>query len=157
MIGDLNFKEVEEVLKDQLIGRIGCHSNGVTYIVPVSYAYNEPYVYIHSLEGKKIDMMRNNPEVCFEVDVMNDMANWKSVISWGTFEEITRMEERDKALKILLDRSLPIISSEKTHLGREWPFTNNNANEIAGVFYRIKLKEKTGKFESNYFSPSFNQ
>jgi nitroimidazol reductase NimA-like FMN-containing flavoprotein (pyridoxamine 5'-phosphate oxidase superfamily) len=40
MIGDLNFKEVEEVLKDQLIGRIGCHSNGVTYIVPVSYAYN---------------------------------------------------------------------------------------------------------------------
>ena len=41
MIGDLNFKEVEEVLQDQLIGRIGCHSNGITYIVPVSYAYNE--------------------------------------------------------------------------------------------------------------------
>jgi len=155
MIGDLNYEETEEVLQDQLIGRIGCHSNGVTYIVPVSYAYDEPYIYIHSAEGRKIDMMRSNPEVCFEVDLTNDTANWKSVISWGTFEELKGREERDKALKILLDRSLPIISSEKTHLGREWPFTNS-ANEIEAVFYRIKLREKTGKFESSYFSPSFN-
>jgi nitroimidazol reductase NimA-like FMN-containing flavoprotein (pyridoxamine 5'-phosphate oxidase superfamily) len=155
MIGNLNYEETEEVLQDQLIGRIGCHSNGVTYIVPVSYAYDEPYVYIHSMEGKKIDMMRNNPEVCFEVDALNDMANWKSVIAWGTFAEITGTEERNKALKILLDRSLPIVSSEKTHLGREWPFTND-AHEIEGVFYRIELKEKTGKFESSYYSPAYN-
>ena len=156
MIGELNHTEVEEVLKNQLIGRIGCHAEGITYIVPVSYAYNEPYVYIHSLEGRKVDIMRKNPEVCFEVDVMNNMANWKSVIAWGTFEELKGGEEREKGLKILLDRSLPILSSEMTHLGSDWPFSYHKADEIGGVFYRIKLKEKTGKFETNYASTSFN-
>ncbi|WP_018617469.1 pyridoxamine 5'-phosphate oxidase family protein [Segetibacter koreensis] len=156
MIGELNHTEVEEVLQSQLIGRIGCHADGITYIVPVSYAYNESYVYIHSLEGRKVDIMRKNPEVCFEVDVLNNMANWKSVIAWGTFEELKGSEEREKGLKILLNRSLPIISSEMTHLGSDWPFSYNHANEIGGVFYRIKLREKTGKFETNYASTSFN-
>ncbi|MEJ7679121.1 MAG: pyridoxamine 5'-phosphate oxidase family protein [Segetibacter sp.] len=53
MMGELNYAEIEEVLQDQLVGRIGCYSDGVTYIVPVNYAYNDPYVYIHSLEGKR--------------------------------------------------------------------------------------------------------
>jgi nitroimidazol reductase NimA-like FMN-containing flavoprotein (pyridoxamine 5'-phosphate oxidase superfamily) len=150
MIGDLTYAEIEEVLQDQLVGRIGCHADGVTYIVPVSYAYDSPYVYIHSIEGKKVDMMRKNPNVCFEVDVMYNMANWQSVIAQGTFEELKENAEKEKALKTLLDRSLPIISSETTHLGREWPFSYHiDANEIGGVFYRINLKEKTGKFESN--------
>jgi nitroimidazol reductase NimA-like FMN-containing flavoprotein (pyridoxamine 5'-phosphate oxidase superfamily) len=157
MIGKLDYAEIEEVLQDQVVGRIGCHADGITYIVPVSYAYNDPYVYIHSIEGKKVDMMRENSEICFEVDELKDMANWKSVIAWGTFEELKESEERDKGLKLLLDRSLPLISSETTHLGREWPFSNINANEIEGIFYRIKLKEKTGRFETNSMSTTFNE
>ena len=40
MLGKLNEKQVEELLKSQLIGRIGCHANGVTYVVPVNYFYD---------------------------------------------------------------------------------------------------------------------
>lgn len=54
MIGELNYTEIEDVLQNQHIGRIGCHAKGITYIVPVSYAYSDSYVYIHSLEGKKL-------------------------------------------------------------------------------------------------------
>jgi uncharacterized protein len=32
-------------------------------------------------------MMRRNPEVCFEVDRVEDLVNWDSVIGWGTYEE----------------------------------------------------------------------
>src|SRR4051794_7672401 len=105
MIGELNYEEIEEVLQDQLVGRIGCHLSGKTFIVPVSYAYNDPYVYVYSLEGKKVIMMRENNEVCFEVDEIYDLSNWKSVVAWGTFEELRGTQERQKALKILLDRN----------------------------------------------------
>ena len=32
--------------------------------------------------------MRANPFVCFEVEDIDDLANWHSVIAWGVFEEL---------------------------------------------------------------------
>jgi len=40
MLGKLTMAEIEEVIKHQIVGRIGCHANGMTYRVPVSYAYD---------------------------------------------------------------------------------------------------------------------
>lgn len=45
---------------------------------------------------KKIEMMRKNPKVCFEVDDIKNIFSWKSVIAWGTFEEITDIAEQDR-------------------------------------------------------------
>jgi nitroimidazol reductase NimA-like FMN-containing flavoprotein (pyridoxamine 5'-phosphate oxidase superfamily) len=101
-------------------------------------------------------MMRNNPKVCFQVDEMRDMANWKSVITWGNFEEIDDEVERRKALHILSARRLPISSSITTHLGQTWPFTDEGASvlkDIAGLFFRISLKVKSGEYESSSVSP----
>ena len=61
MIDNLTNEEIEETLQQNFVGRIGCHANGVTYIVPVSYAYNEGYIYVRSFEGMKVDIMRQNP------------------------------------------------------------------------------------------------
>ncbi len=149
MIGTLNSKEIEDVLHQQVMGRIGCHANGVTYVVPVSYAYDGNCLYLHTREGLKVDIMRQNPEVCFETDVMDNMANWKSVIGWGRFEELNEPGERVHALQQLVDRMLPIISSETTHLTPNWPFVPADLNEIPGVVYRICLREKTGRYEKN--------
>lgn len=149
MIGKLTPDEIEEVLRHQVLGRIACHAYGITYIVPVSYAYDGEYLYLHSQEGKKIQMMRDNPEVCFETDNMQNMANWKSVIAWGKFEELTDQENREAALKRLVERILPIVSSETTHLSPNWPFPPENMDEIEGVVFRIKLHAKTGRFEKN--------
>jgi nitroimidazol reductase NimA-like FMN-containing flavoprotein (pyridoxamine 5'-phosphate oxidase superfamily) len=51
------------------------------------------------LQGRKVEMMRQNNEVCFEVDEIYDMSNWKSVVAWGAFEELKGSHERQKALK----------------------------------------------------------
>lgn len=149
MIGKLNDEEIEQVLQEQLIGRIGCHADGVTYIVPVSYAYDGEYIYVHTAEGMKINIMRKNPGICFETDAMDNMANWKSVIAWGKFEEVTGKQDREYALRQLLDRVLPVVSSETTHLCSHWPFPPANLDEIKGIVFRIKLTEKTGRFEKN--------
>ena len=82
MLGKLTPVEIEEVIRQQVVGRIGCHANGMTYVVPVSYAYDGDYIYVRTFEGLKLDMMRRNPKVCFEIDTMLNMGNWQSVIAW---------------------------------------------------------------------------
>ena len=155
MLGKLNPEEIEEVLQSQIIGRIGCHAGGVTYVVPISYAYNGIYIYAHTHEGKKIDMMRENPKICFEVDTMENMANWKSVIAWGEFEELTDEKEREAGLQILLNRILPIITSKTVQLSPHWPFPPEDVNNIKGIVYRFKLTEKTGRFETSNNAPFY--
>ncbi len=149
MFGELSNEQIEEVLKKQVIGRIGCYGDAQVYIVPVSYAYDGKYVYVRSFEGKKIEMMRKDPKVCFQVDDMQNMANWQSVIAWGEFEELSDVTERNKGLKILIDRHLPLFSSETTHLGVNWPFPPEDLNIIKGIVFRILLKDKTGRFEKS--------
>lgn len=147
MLGTLNAKEIEEVLFDQLVGRIGCHEDDITYIVPVSYAYDGGYVYVLSKDGMKVNIMRRNPQVCFEVEIFQDMANWKTVIGWGVFEELRSPEDRKKALDALIHRRLPVVSSQTVQLTSEWPFVPEDLNAIDGVVYRIALKDKTGRYE----------
>jgi nitroimidazol reductase NimA-like FMN-containing flavoprotein (pyridoxamine 5'-phosphate oxidase superfamily) len=147
MLGKLNNAEIEEVLQKQIIGRVGCHANDLTYIVPISYAYHDDCVYARTKAGMKIEIMRKNPQVCFEVESFQDMANWTTVIAWGTFEEVKNEEERKHALQLLLQRHLPLISSQTVHLSPNWPFEPADINSIEGIVFRIQLKEKTGRFE----------
>jgi len=147
MFGQLADAEIEELLTTQILGRIGCHTNDITYVVPVSFAYDGKYIYGHAEEGMKINIMRKNPAVCFEVDCLANMANWQSVICQGQFEELTGKKERDAALEILLARSLPLIVSKTVKLSPHWPFPPADFDNITGIVYRILLKEKTGRFE----------
>lgn len=149
MFGKLNPDQVEELLKKQFIGRIGCHADDITYVVPISYAYDGIYIYSHTFEGMKIEMMRKNPKVCFEIDDTKNLANWQSVVAWGEFEELKDGKERDEALQKLNARVLPVITSETMHISPQWPFPPQDTSAIKGVAYRIRLTEKTGRFEKS--------
>lgn len=149
MIGSLEKHEIEEVLHAQIIGRLGCYADDTAYVVPISYAYDGTYLYGHGYDGMKMEMMRKNPKICFETDVMENMANWKSVIAWGEFEELTDPEERKKGIQQLLDRTLPIITSKTVQITPHWPFPPSDLNKVKGIVFRIKLTKKTGRFERN--------
>ena len=148
MLGTLNDAQIEKLLTNNFIGRIGCHAYGKTYVVPVSYAYKDDCIYVHTFEGLKISMMRQNPDVCFEVEALEDMGNWQSVISWGTFKELTDEDERKEGLKVLTARKFTGVTSETVHLGNLWPFASDNLEEIKGIVFRILLSEKTGRYEN---------
>jgi uncharacterized protein len=147
MFGKLNPEEIEQVLIHQVVGRLGCHADDITYVVPVSYAYDGRFIYGRSFEGMKINMMRKEPKVCFQVDVMNNMADWQSVIVWGMYEELKHSTERNEALQKLMDRRLPLLSSETTHLSPVWPFMPQDIGDIKGIVFRILITKKTGRFE----------
>ncbi len=155
MFGKLDTAQIEDVLRHQIVGRIGCHADGITYVVPISFAYDGEAVYAHTSEGMKVNMMRNNPKVCFQTDMMQDMGNWQSVIAWGDYEELNDSEQRTMALEKLVGRILPIISSETTHLTDHWPFPSNDLNKIKGIVFRIKLTTKTGRYEKVTPRPVF--
>lgn len=154
MFGKLNDLEIEELIMQQVVGRIGCHADGITYIVPISYVYDGKYIYVHTAEGMKVDLMRKNSKVCFQIDKMDNMANWQSVVSWGDYEELTQTDERIYALQKLMQRVLPMLSSETTHLSPYWPFVPEDIGNIKGIVSRIRLTEKTGRFEKSAATPS---
>ena len=147
MIGSLSLEEIEDLLENRFIGRLACHAEGFTYIVPLSYAYHDGAIYVRTFEGMKLNIMRKNPQVCFEVDVMEDTSSWKSVIAWGEFEELTNKEERNRAIRILMDRKLPSFSSVTTKLSADWPFAKSGFDDVTGIIFRVALKTKTGRFE----------
>jgi len=149
MLGNLTTPEIERLLTKEVVGRIGCTDGDAVYVVPISYAYDGEYVYCHTHEGLKVDIMRKHPLVCFEVDHLHNMANWQSVIAHGQFEELSDPALRKDALERLHGRILPLVSSETTHLSKDWPFAPADMNRIQGVTFRIRLEKKTGRFEKS--------
>ena len=60
--------EIERLLSKEVVGRIGCTDGQMVYVVPISYTYDGQYVYCHTHEGLKLQLMRKHARVCFEVD-----------------------------------------------------------------------------------------
>lgn len=147
MLGDLTTGQIEHLLQSEIVGRLGCHADDQTYIVPITYAYDGEFIYGHTREGRKIDMMRKNPKVCFLIDAITDMGNWRSVIAWGTFEELKSITDRETGMRILMDRTLPFITGETTiaHAMRDTHI--KDVAGLKGTVYRIRLTKKTGRFE----------
>jgi len=149
MLGELSKEQIESLLKELPVGRIGCHSDGITYIVPVNYVYDGINLYAHSAKGMKIDMMRKNPEVCFQADAITNLQNWESVICWGKFEEITDMLEREHAMQKIINRVMPLMQGETAQPSHG--FTGDASevgDEVELILYKIILSKKTGRFES---------
>ena len=88
MTGELNETQINNILCSQAVGRIACCDGKHPYIVPVTYSYDGEHIFAQSYEGRKMEMMRKNPNVCFQVDISTDIFNWQSVLIFGQFEEI---------------------------------------------------------------------
>jgi len=146
MTGHLNDAQMDHILSSQLVGRIGCGMNDRYYIFPVAYVYHAGSVYIHSKEGTKMKILRENPNVCFQVDDIESMTNWRSVLMWGKYEELRGEEDQVAALKILRDRFEPFTISE-TVLPDLTPGHHPFPKALRAVAYRIRITERSGKYE----------
>src|SRR5476651_866661 len=115
MLGALTEEQTENLLKRQVTGRIACTDNGIPYIVPINYVYDGKHIISHAAPGKKIQMMRKNPMVCFQADDIRYIFNWQSVIAWGRFEEITDMDEKEQAMQAIIHRIMPFAVKPTNH------------------------------------------
>lgn len=67
-------ENIEAILKACKVCRIAMIAEGKPYVIPMNFGYewddNGLTLYFHSgLKGKKIDAMRADPHVCFEMDI----------------------------------------------------------------------------------------
>ena len=108
-------KEIDAILQAAPVCRIAMAEGCSPYIIPVNFAVNNSHLYFHCAQfGRKIDLLRNNAAVCFEVDIPGDLVmgetacswgmTYKSVIGFGQAYFIEGAEEKKKALNILMKK-----------------------------------------------------
>jgi nitroimidazol reductase NimA-like FMN-containing flavoprotein (pyridoxamine 5'-phosphate oxidase superfamily) len=112
-------EEMEETLREETVGYLGLCMDGMPYVVPLNYAYVEGKILFHcALQGKKLDYLQANPQVCFTVGrqsgkvlrhpqgalchVEND-----SVMCYGVARIVESVEERKEILTAFNRRLQP--------------------------------------------------
>jgi nitroimidazol reductase NimA-like FMN-containing flavoprotein (pyridoxamine 5'-phosphate oxidase superfamily) len=105
---------LEEILRENQVGRLGTAVDGRPYVVPMNFVYTKDTIILHThRDGKKVKDIQRNPQVCFEVDggeivegddPCNYSWTYRSVIANGTARLIDDPEDKLKALRLLSDK-----------------------------------------------------
>ena len=108
-------KEIEAIIKTAIICRLGLSSDDLPYIIPLNFGYKNKELHFHCAKaGKKIDIIKKNNNVCFEIEVDTELIKgehacigWKmhysSVIGFGKASIIDDPEEKKKSLDIIMN------------------------------------------------------
>lgn len=137
MIEPLGKEDARALLQAHHFGRLGCTVNGAPYVVPINYLYNGEDLYMHSLPGLKIRAMQAAPQICLQVDEVKDDYNWRSVIAFGEYEEITGVEEREQMMGAMFQR-LPHLTPVESQITK-------GQDEV--VVFCLRIKRLTGVSE----------
>ena len=141
---------LEEILGGSEICRLSMIDGELPYIVPVNYGYSEGHIYIHSApEGKKIDLLKQNTQVCFEVEdtveiVKGDEAcdwttRYRSVVGYATVEILSDEQSKQKGLEaIMAQHGAPELVN----------FNARNMERM--VILKLKITSVSGKQSSNW-------
>lgn len=138
MISQLGERESRALLSDGVRGRLGYCENDKPYVVPVNYMFDGECIYVHSLPGHKIDVLRSNPNTCLQVDKIEDEYHWRSVIAFGLYEEVTGEAEREGLLADLFKR-LPHLTPVESRM---------KSSGLKTIVFRIRVEEITGVYEN---------
>ena len=137
--------EIEMIMSKANVCRIALSDGNMPYIVPVNFGYKDNCLYIHSAtEGKKIEIIKKNYNVCFEMDINHEIVQGKSachtttkyhsVIGYGKAHIINNFDEKNKAVNIIIDHYLPDISHE---------YSEKSLKRI--VIIKVEIELMTGK------------
>ena len=143
-------KGVDETLQKCKTCHVAMVDNGAPYVVPLSYGYriideNVLELYSHSaLEGRKLDILKSNNMVCFEMSYEGEPIHsdvpcnsgyyFESVIGFGKVEFIEgSVEEKCEALSVMF----------KHQSGKDVVFTAEQANSVC--VFKIISTDFTGK------------
>ena len=132
------------MLSASRVGRLGCVRDGMPYIVPISYVYEERHIYSFSLVGAKVSAMRGHPQVCLEIDKIESPRQWWSVVACGYYEELpenpTWRGEREYAWSLLQKSRPNWWEPGSTNLS-----SDRNVVTTPHLFFRIEIELISGR------------
>ncbi|MDR0887934.1 MAG: pyridoxamine 5'-phosphate oxidase family protein [Candidatus Methanoplasma sp.] len=138
--------DLRSVIERCDVCRLALIDGDTPYIVPLNFGYDltdgKLTLYFHSaLEGRKVDILRRNPQVCFEMDCSHQLVtgetacgysmNYESIIGTGI---INIEEDRIKGLDRLM-----------SHYSKEKHFEYDERSLALTLVLRLDVKEFTGK------------
>jgi uncharacterized protein len=88
IIQDMTREMCIDLLKRTHIGHLGCTQGSQPYVIPMSFAYHQEFLYSFTTIGQKIGWMRGNPLVCVEVDEIVSRHEWQTVVMFGRYQEL---------------------------------------------------------------------
>lgn len=143
---------IEKILKDAVICRIAMADGEQPYIVPMNFGYDGQYLYLHcAREGRKLELLRNNNRVCFEVEedtaiiASGNACDWTMkylcVIGTGRAVLVQDNDEKRQAFEIIMRKYSRIMEGESARTSFEFPDKLLNAVEVL----RIEIEELSGK------------
>lgn len=137
-------EKIEGIIHRSMVCRLGLSDKGKPYIVPLNFAYANNSLYFHSApRGRKLDIIRENPQVCVEFDIPGafiDHENpckagfsYESVILHGTARIVDEVDKKKQALSLLTQR----------YTGRQTSFSGKEAETVAII--EVPVEQATGK------------
>lgn len=135
---------IEDILRRATVCRLAVCDGQVPYVVPLSFGFEDDRLYFHSArEGRKIEVIEANPQVCFEVDVDQEVVpgdipctwtvRYRSVIGFGQARLLEDVAQKKRALDIIL-----------SHYGRgPFEYPEGAFDEVAVV--EVEIESLTGK------------
>lgn len=140
----IEIQEMSELEAEDLLGRVryghfACSANDQPYVVPIHYSYCKPFVLVYTTDGRKTEIIRDNPKICLQVEEVEDDGNWKSVVFTGLAERITEPADREDALKLIVHDNPNLAPA----VSIKW--RNNWIRENVEVIYRLRPVSVTGR------------
>ncbi len=142
-------REIIEIIAKCDVCRLALMDNESPYIVPMNFGYefinDQLSLFFHSaIAGKKIDLLKNNSLVCFEMDCSHNLIKgdipcqytmeYESVIGYGTVKFSTTKEEKINYLRILMNQYSDMKS---------YKFEESILDKI--LTFKIEVSSYTGK------------
>lgn len=135
---------IEAIIEKADVCRLGMVDGDMPYVVPLNFGFRDNTLYFHgALKGRKIEILKKNPNVCVAFDVVDGALEseaacewsmqYQSVIGFGTAAFVDDPEEKRQALGVIMAQY-----SDKT-----FAFPDNKVN-ATGVF-KVAIKTMTGK------------
>jgi uncharacterized protein len=137
-------KAIEEIILKSKVCKLAVCEGNQPYIVPLCFGFKDNTLFFHSApQGKKIDILKKNPNVCFEFEIYTQVIKsamackwgmkYKSVIGYGTADFITDKDQKQQAFDIIMKQYTDeAFSYEETHLN-------------AAVIIKVEIQSLTGK------------
>jgi nitroimidazol reductase NimA-like FMN-containing flavoprotein (pyridoxamine 5'-phosphate oxidase superfamily) len=141
-------QKVEEIIQKADVCRIAFASSNVPYIVTMNFGYvSHPLktLFFHCAPvGKKLNMIRQNNYVCFEMDTDHQIlkgakgCDWgmkfSSIVGYGNISVVTEKAERIRGLNSIM-----------AHYGGEGEYTYDDKVLEKTTILMLKILEMTGK------------
>jgi nitroimidazol reductase NimA-like FMN-containing flavoprotein (pyridoxamine 5'-phosphate oxidase superfamily) len=104
------------------VRHLGLVDDGEPYIVPLYFGYRDDAFFFHcAREGRKLDVLRANPRVCFELEsdvrlvrgerTCQWSSSHRSVIGWGRAKVVLDEEGVREGLQVLMEHFTPDLST----------------------------------------------